>query len=210
MADYLRISSQFFTETNSPLGITITDDTLLQEFMISRIIGNYMGDNPRKGKTYFWIPNHLKDAVGKIYPRSFLKLFSFAATRRLGEFNSKNLPKDTLLTPSDLQGALEETSNDRIIELLDEYPWLEPLKNSLNGLKVPVAKEVFLEKIENTRWREEREKQPPVSHPEEIIQYLLKLGIIEIRSDQRVNMPEIYMYGFGVKRPGGVKRPKRT
>ncbi|TAE54617.1 MAG: hypothetical protein EAZ76_01880 [Nostocales cyanobacterium] len=210
MVDYLRISPQFFTETNSPLGITITDDTLLQEFMISRMIGNYMGDNPRKGKTYSWIPNHLKDARGKIYPRSFLKLFSFAATRRLGEFNPKNLPKDTLLTPSDLQGALVETSNDRIIELLDEYPWLEPLKNSLNGLKVPVVKEIFLEKIENTRWREEIEKQPPVSHPEEIIQYLLNLGIIEIRSDQRVNMPEIYMYGFGVKRPGGVKRPRRT
>lgn len=214
MVDYLlhispNISPKLFTETNTHLGIMITDDALVQEFMIGKIIGNYMGDNYRKGKTYFWISNHLKDAGERIYPRTFLKLFSLAATRRLGEFNPKNLPRDTLLTPSDLQGALVETSNDRIRELLDEYPWLEPLKNSLNGLKVPVTEEIFLERIENTRWSEETGKQPPISQPAEIMRYLLKLGIIEIRSDQRVNMPEIYMYGFGVKRPGGVKRPKR-
>jgi hypothetical protein len=40
------------------------------------------------------------------------------------------------------------------------------------------------------------------------MRYLLQLGIVESRSDKRVNMPEIYMYGFGVKRSGGVKRPK--
>ncbi|MFN7658995.1 MAG: hypothetical protein ACK5P3_12825, partial [Dolichospermum sp.] len=86
---------------------------------------------------------------------------------------------------------------------------LEPLKNSLNGLKVPVEEEIFLDKLKNTMWSEESGKQPPTLNPEEIIQYLLQLGIIDRRYDQRVNMPTIYMYGFGVKRPGGVKRPKR-
>ncbi|MFN9399653.1 MAG: hypothetical protein ACK57R_10855, partial [Dolichospermum sp.] len=136
--------------------------------------------------------------------------FSLPAQRRIDESDIQNLPGDTLLTPSDLQGALVDISKIyRIGELVDEYPWLEPLKNSLNGLKLTVEEEIFLDKLKNTIWSEEPGKQPPTSKPEEIMQYLLQLGIIDRRSDKRVNMPIIYMYGFGVKRPGGVKRPKR-
>ncbi|MDP5018609.1 MAG: hypothetical protein NWQ43_15135, partial [Dolichospermum sp.] len=159
--------------------------------------------------THLWIPNHLKDSGGRIYPRAFLKLFSLPAQRRIDESDMQNLTGDTLLTPSDLQAALVDISEYRIGELVDEYPWLEPLKNSLNGLKVPVEEGIFLDKLKNTTWSEEVGKQPPTSKSEEIMRYLLQLGIIENRSDKRVNMPEIYMYGFGVKRPGGVKRRKR-
>ncbi len=209
MADYLGTLPNFLKETNTPLGITITSSEYSHQFMIEKIIGRFMGENPRKGYTYSWIPNHLKDAGGRIDPRSLLKLFSLAANRRLGDFNPQNLSGDTLLNPSDLQGAIVEASEHRIEELVDEYPWLAPLKNSLNGLKVPVEEEIFLDKLKNTIWSEEPGKQPPTSKPEEIMGYLLQLGIIDRRSDKRVNMPIIYMYGFGVKRPGGVKRPKR-
>ncbi|OBQ39096.1 MAG: hypothetical protein AN485_06620 [Anabaena sp. MDT14b] len=212
MAEYLRrISpSNFLKETNTPLGIIITSNEVSHEFTIGRIINRFMGDNPRKGYTHLWIPNNLKDAGGRIYPRTFLQLFSLPAQRRIDEYDIQNLPGDTLLTPSDLQGALVDISKIyRIGELIDEYPWLEPLKNSLNGLKLTVEEEIFLDKLKNTIWSEEPGKQPPTSKPEEIMGYLLQLGIIDRRSDKRVNMPIIYMYGFGVKRPGGVKRPKR-
>ena len=209
MAEYLCTVPNFLKENSPLLGINITSVEYSHQFMIEKIVGRFMGDNPRKGYTYSWIPNHLKDAGGRIYPRVFLKLFSLAAKRRLEESNLQTLPGDTLLIPSDLQGALFDTSQDRIRELVDEYSWLQPLKDSLNGLKVPVAEEIFLDKLENTTWSQEPGKQPPISKPEEIIRYLLQLGIIEIRSDKRVNIPEIYMYGFGVKRPGGVTRPKR-
>ncbi|MFM5889013.1 MAG: P-loop ATPase, Sll1717 family [Dolichospermum sp.] len=211
MAEYLRrISpSNFLKETNTPLGIIITANEVSHEFVIGRIIDRLMGDNPRKGYTYPWIPNNLKDAGGRIYPRAFLQLFSLPAQRRIDESDLQNLTGDTLLTPADLQSALVDISKYRIRELVDEYPWLEPLKNSLNGLKVPVEEEIFLDKLKNTIWSEESGKQPPTLNPEEIMQYLLQLGIIDRRSDKRVNMPIIYMYGFGVKRPGGVKRPKR-
>ena len=209
MADYLGTLPRFLKETNTELGIIITPIEYSHQFMIEKIIGRFMGENPRKGFTYSWIPNHLKDAGGRIDPRSLLNLFSLAANRRLGHFNPQNLSGDTLLNPSDLQGAIVEASEHRIGELVDEYPWLAPLKNSLNGLKVPVEEEIFLDKLKNTTWSEESGKQPPTLNPEEIMRYLLQLGIIDRRSDKRVNMPEIYMYGFGVKRPGGVKRPKR-
>jgi hypothetical protein len=101
-----------------------------------------------------------------------------------------------------------ETSNDRIKELAEEYPWLESLKGSFKNLNVPIPKEKFLEAISKTSWRESTKHQPPSTKPEEILQYLLQLNIVETRLDERINMPEIYLYGFNVKRRGGVKRPK--
>ncbi|MFN9398622.1 MAG: hypothetical protein ACK57T_02490, partial [Dolichospermum sp.] len=117
---------------------------------IGRIINRFMGDNPRQGYTQLWITNYLKDAGGRIYPRAFLQLFSLPAQRRIDESDLQNLTGDTLLTPADLQSALVDISKYRIRELVDEYPWLEPLKKSLNGLKVPVAEEIFLDKLKNT------------------------------------------------------------
>jgi hypothetical protein len=111
-----------------------------------------------------------------------------------------------LLQPSDLQGALMNTSDDRIRELQEEYPWLESLKTSLINQIAPMPKEIFLDAIQSTTWSPE--KKPPVTNPEGILQYLLQLGIVESRSDGRINMPEIYLYGFKVKRKGGVQRPK--
>jgi hypothetical protein len=167
------------------------------------MIGKYMGSGAKKGITYRWIPNHLQDAGGRIAPRSFLKLFVLAAEVRLeqSEFFEESI---NLLQPSDLQGALMNTSEERIRELKDEYPWLESLKNSLRGLEAPIQKDIFLDALQTSGLTSQ---QLPSTSSEGLLQYLLQLGIIESRSDGRINMPEIYLHGFGVKRKGGVKRP---
>jgi tetratricopeptide (TPR) repeat protein len=142
-------------------------------------------------------------AGGRIAPRSFLKLFVLAAEVRLeqSEFFEESI---NLLQPSDLQGALMNTSEERIRELKDEYPWLESLKNSLRGLEAPIQKDIFLDALQTSGLTSQ---QLPSTSSEGLLQYLLQLGIIESRSDGRINMPEIYLHGFGVKRKGGVKRP---
>lgn len=209
MADYMWIMPNLIKETNTDLGIMVTADELLFESMIEKIIGKFMGANARKGYTYKWIPNHLQDAGRRIAPRSFLNLFSKAAERRLDKLSEQSLPETALLHPSDLQGALMETSKDRIGELASEgYPWLESLKTSLKGLTVPTEKITFLDAIANTEWNEQVEKLPFINKPEEVLEYLLQLGIVESLSEERINMPEIYLYGFEVKRKGGIKRPK--
>jgi hypothetical protein len=209
MTEYLRIVPNLINDSNTPLGITTVKEEQLFQSMIEKIIGKFMGANARKGYTYSWIPNHLQDAGGRIAPRSFLKLFSASANRRLQKFDEQTLPGTTLLQPSDLQGALIDTSDDRIRELAqEEYPWLEALKTSLIGLEVPIQKSKFLEALTATEWSEQIGQRPPTTKPEEVLKYLLQLGIVESRSDGRINMPEIYLYGFQVKRRGGIKRPK--
>lgn len=205
MTEYLQNIPELIIENKTGLGWTATSNEKLFEELIERMIGKYMGANAKKGITYRWIPNHLQDAGGRIAPRSFLKLFALAAQSRIQQHSTVE-QNTLLLQPSDLQGALMNTSDDRIRELQEEYPWLESFKMSLVDLTAPMQKEVFLDAVNSTRWSPE--KQPPVTNPEAILQYLLQLGIIESRSDGRINMPEIYLYGFKVKRKGGVKRPK--
>ncbi|PHX54274.1 hypothetical protein CP500_017030 [Tychonema bourrellyi FEM_GT703] len=205
MTEYLQNIPKLIIENKTGLGWTATSNEKLFEELIERMIGKYMGPNAKKGITYRWIPNHLQDAGGRIAPRSFLKLFALAAQSRIQQHSTVE-QNTLLLQPSDLQGALMNTSDDRILELQEEYPWLESLKMSLVNLSAPMPKEVFLERVKSTTWIPE--KQPPVTNPEGILQYLLQLGIIEGRLDGRINMPEIYLYGFQVKRKGGVKRPK--
>ncbi|MEB3121777.1 MAG: hypothetical protein VKL41_11205 [Snowella sp.] len=205
MTEYLQNIPDLIIENKTGLGWTATSNEKLFEELIERMIGKYMGANAKKGITYRWIPNHLQDAGGRIAPRSFLKLFALAAQSRIQQHSTveQNM---LLLHPSDLQGALMNTSDDRIRELQEEYPWLESLKTSLVNLIAPMQKEIFLDAVKSTIWSPE--KQPPVTNPEGILQYLLQLGIVESRSDGRINMPEIYLYGFKVKRKGGVKRTK--
>ncbi len=205
MRAYLQTIPDLIMESQTSLGWMATSDEQLLEKLIEKAIGKYMGANPRKGITYRWIPNHLQDAGGRIAPRSFLKLFALAAERRMEQTPT---PEETLLQPADLQGALMDTSEDRIQELQEEYPWLESLKDSFVGLNAPVPRNDFLEAIQSTQWSEKPEKRPPATKPEEILRYLLQLGVVESRLDERINMPEIYLYGFQVKRRGGVKRPK--
>lgn len=206
MVEYLGTISGLIYENDSPLGFNATADEACFEALVEKMIGKYMGSSPKRGYTYRWIPNHLQDAGGRIAPRSFLKLFSLAAERRSEQ---QNLLGSSLLHPSDLQGALMDTSKDRIQELaFEEYPWLEALKTSLSGTEVPMARERFLKALDETEWSKQPGKQPPASDPEDILKYLLQLGVVESRSDGRINIPEIYLYGFEVKRRGGVKRPK--
>ena len=206
MQEYLQEISGLIGESKTELGLTASLSEELFEKIIERMIGKYMGANAKKGITYRWIPNHLQDAGGRIAPRSFLKLFSLAAQQRMDNISS--ITQNTvLLQPSDLQGALMKTSEDRIQELQEEYPWLESLKTSLVDLTAPIQKDILLERVAATHWISAKQ-QPPVSTPEGILQYLLQLGIVESRFDGRINMPEIYLYGFGVKRKGGVQRPQ--
>ena len=210
MRDYLEeLVPNLISDSDSPLGWLASADESRLESAINKMIGKFMGNSPIQGYVYSWIPNHLQDTQSRITPRTFLRLFSLAAERRLEHFDPTALAGSQLLKPSDLQEALIKTSDDRIQELAQEaYPWLEALKTSLKGFNLPIAEATFLEALQNTEWSELPGQQPPSSKPAEVLEYLLQLGIVEISMDRRVNMPKIYMYGFGLTRRGGRKRRK--
>ena len=43
---------------------------------------------------------------------------------------------------------------------------------------------------------------------EQVLRTLIELGVMSERSDGRIDVPDIYRYGFGILRKGGVKRAR--
>ncbi len=202
MRDWLR-PIRLELRDRGELGWTVGEmsDSLQQRF-VERLAGKLMGRGVRKGYTYRWIPNRLQDAQGQIVPRSILCLLGFAADSA----SRGPLPRGPrLLTPPDLQAALEPTSKERVAEIREEFPLVERIEN-LRGRHVWMDREETIEALE----------APVPGEPEGlphdgrvVFDELLRLGVLKIRKkDDRVDVPDIYRYGYGIKRKGGVARPR--
>ncbi len=166
-----------------------------------RLAGELMGRGVKKGYTYRWIPNRLQDAQGQIVPRSILCLVGFAAE----EAARHPLSKGTrLVTPQDLLSALEPTSRERVAEIKEEFALVERIEN-LRGRRVLMDPEEAMGQL----------GEPVAGEPDglpldgkQVFDELLRLGVISVRKDGRVDVPDIYRYGYGILRKGGVARPR--
>lgn len=106
----------------------------IQKF-VEMLLGIYMGNSPKQGRSYSWVPNHLQDANGALSPRSFLKCFSIAAQGMVEQPEEQEKLRDPqLISLTRIQGALIAVSDDRVKELQEEYSWLEELKGPFSGL----------------------------------------------------------------------------
>jgi hypothetical protein len=170
--------------------------------VVHQMIGEFMGAGPKKGRSFEWIPNHLQDAKGDIFPRSMLNLFSLAAT---DEIENQRAKPGKLLAPESLAYAIEKVSERRIGELKEAYPWLDALRPVLKDKLVPVDYSVMAEWLESVEWNQ----KPPVSGAKSQIELLLQLGIFRRTGDGRLHVPDIYLFGFGLKRKGGIPRPSQ-
>jgi hypothetical protein len=172
-----------------------------QKSFVDHLAGELMGTGAKKGLTYRWIPNRLQDAHARAVPRSILSLVRNAANfslRRGPEAQSLRL-----LTPGELQGALEETSKRRANELREEFPVVERLQN-LRGTTVMLARKRAIEALSRaTQIGDEHNDDG-----EQVLRTLIELGVVSERPDGRIDVPDIYRYGFGILRKGGVKRPQ--
>lgn len=205
---YLRqIQGLVSEEKFSSLGYIPTKERGLIEQFVIQLVGKYMGNSPKRGLSYQWMPNHLQDANGALAPRAFLKCFSTAAVGMLNDERTlASLEEDRLILPTMIQNALVSVSEDRVRELQEEYPWLETLKPMLQGMTMLVDQGTFLNAIDMTRWTDRERKRLPSETKIGLFKVLQKLGIIYLASDGRVNVPEIYLHGFGMKRRGGLRR----
>lgn len=182
----------------------------LYRLLAEKMIGTYMGKNAKKGASYTWIPNHIQDANGQIAPRSFLKCFVFAAEDMLEcENDISALEDERILQPARLQGAVARVSADRVQELTqEEYQWLQNLIVRLDKKAMLMEMEEFLDYLHPENWPEAERGKLPGRTEMEILEALLALGIVMKTADNRINVPEIYLHGFGLKRKGGIRRSK--
>lgn len=166
----------------------------------SALAGELMGSGIKKGYTHNWIPARLKDAGGLIVPRSMLRLLSEAARHARRE--DRRRTSRSLIQPVDLVAALVETSRQRVTELREEWPVVARLAN-LEGASMLMDRAEVEERLGRRVGQDQLSRDG-----EKIFDELRRIGVLEQRVDGRVDVPDIYRYGYGIKRKGGARKPK--
>jgi hypothetical protein len=188
----------------------------LQERVVEALADRTMGGGPKRGCTYTWIPLHLADAKGRISPRSYLLAFKKAA-----EYTAETRPDHTLaLHYTAIQQGVVKASTVRVDEIGEDYPWIKPLLEAARDAVVPMASGEL-----SRRWtpdcldemvRAGANKLPPrryTSDPlrsgkhDALIDDLVELAVLYRTTDRRLNMPDIFRVGYGIRRKGGVRPP---
>ena len=184
--------------------------------LVEALAGQHMG-SPKRGHVFTWIPIHLADALRQISPRTFLTAWREAASHGPRPQN----------TPVDHQGILEgvrRASEDRFAELSQDYPWVRALLEPLRGQMVPMEHDRLLElwrssgAAVNASLQSQNEDKPVLVPRREqddsleiiFLKALEFIGVLEVRKNGKVDVPDIFRVEAGIKRRGGVKPPVRT
>jgi len=163
------------------------------------LAGRVMGAGVKKGFTHRWIANHLQDGQVRVVPRSLLVLLGTAAERALQSGQST----DKLISPTDLSFALKQTSLARVSELREEFPIVKRLQN-LEGAVL------FLEESEVRRLvaRPIDSSDTWTQDGAAVVDQLIDIGVLVRRKPGKIDVPDLYRYGFDIKRKGGVASPR--
>lgn len=187
-------------------------DESIQQAVFHSLAGKWMGTDAKRGNTYTWLPKHLADGFGQVSPRSFLAALRAAASEEI--IKDQKLP----LHYQAINKGVQKASQIRVEELKEDYRWIDVLVGPLAGMSVPCEFEVIEE-----RWAQESvtEKLKLIDNEgvrlppsrlgqgyQGIRQDLVDLGIFMTMHDGRINMPDVYRIGYGLRRRGGVKPVK--
>ena len=173
---------------------------------IERIIGPYMGVGVKKGRTYRWLIDHVRDGRGRALPRPFVRLIEEAAWIEADAPRSVRWPR--IIHPTSLRSALDKVSDEYVEHAKAEWPWLQGIKERVKGEQVPWERRRDLERLlEPSRGGgENRLGRPPFDDPRELVEYLVEVGVFRRRPDERIDVPDLFLYGLGLKRKGGVRQ----
>lgn len=199
-------------DTDSELGeIPKIDNAEQARPLISRMVGRYMGANVNKGLTYRWLLDHIRDGRGQAIPRPLVRLIESASEVQRNTGTSPKYP--VLIEPRRLRRALEIVSKEHVESSSDEWNWLKVLGASLS--QDPSTREVpwdrrQVERVLERSWRalkgQDTKASLPADSGRDFVSYLIEVGIFRERHDGRLDVPDLFLFGLGLKRKGGVAR----
>lgn len=205
------------TDSRTRLPRSLVADETAQHKVFDRIAGEYMGA-VRRGIPYTWLMTHLADARNQVSPRTFLRALKFAAEH-------DPPPDDTAINHHGIAEGVRRASENRVIDLKEDYPWVPPALDALKGILVPCDPQGML-----GRWRERgiigklKEQTPPAKTPawlaaargdddsslEALLSAMANIGVIERRvTTGKVDVPDIFRLPADIRRKGGVTPQQR-
>jgi hypothetical protein len=131
-------------------------------------------------------------------------LIEEAARQELQHFGTLRPPR--LLQPASLRRSLDRVSEDHVVQSRDEWPWLDAVKQKLAADPlVPWQREKEATALLEGLVRDSGGSGPPFEG-RELLEYLLEIGVLRRRPDGRVDAPDLFLAGLGLRRKGGVKK----
>jgi hypothetical protein len=222
------IDSKHGEQFRSETGWTdsFSGDEARQRDILERVASKYMGTDRRKGYTYTWLPNHLADGKQQVSPRSFLSAL-WRATQRTEEAFSSHA---YALHWDAIRQGVQHASQIRVLEVKEDTPWVSNAIEPLRGTQVPIEKDDVIGRWQDSglstelstqRLRtnelpdDDSENQPmfatgPLNTDyEDLITELIDLGVMTRRTNQKLDLPDVYRIAFDIGRKGGVPRIKQ-
>lgn len=183
-----------------------TDETL-QRRLFHTLAGEWMGTNKRRGYPYTWLPNHLADAHEQVSPRSFLSALREAADESAERYRDHSVA----LHYEAIKRGVQKASQIRVQEVAEDFPWIREVMAPLHDLTVPCEltniDERWVSDNLQTRLGAQLRGVLPQRSGEfspGLCEQLVAAGIFTRMSDRRINLPDVYRVGFGLRRMGGV------
>ncbi len=216
--------SQLETNTSSLFHVSSSfkRNTDEQRQLFALLAGEWMGKDPRRGVPYVWTVSHLADGQGITSPRSFLIALRNAAEFSQEKYSDHHFP----LHYEGIKKGVQQASQVRVAELKEDYWWLGQITEPLRGITLPCEFSTLEEKWQKTfpsgienlpikinNVKDDATSRLPIQSSNNGWQGLKndleKIGIINLKKDGRIDMPDLYRVGFGLGRRGGVKPIKR-
>lgn len=172
--------------------------------VVERMVGAYMGANRKKGLVYRWLVDHVRDGQGRALPRPLVRLIEEAARQELQHFG--NVRPKRLLEPASLRRALDRVSSDHVAQSKDEWPWLEEVRKGVAASPlVPWERDRDVVRLLE-RFASSAGSAAPPFEGRDLLEYLIEIGILRRRPDGRIDAPDLFLSGLGLRRKGGVRR----
>jgi hypothetical protein len=201
--EYIR-GSNLWTEDGSIGHVPVLDSWQNARPAMERMIGPYMGANRKKGLVYRWLLDHVRDGRGRALPRPFVTLIEEAARIELS--STRPLREPRLLDPGALRRALDRVSEVHVDHARDEWPWLDILRGCFKDQLVPWDRERDVVRLlDGIGLSGDLSRRPPFEG-RDFLDYLVEVGILRRRGDDRIDAPDLFLTGLGLKRKGGVRR----
>lgn len=189
-----------------------------QKTLFQKIAGPFMGKNEKRGFPYTWVPVHLADARREVAPRTFLLALRQAA-------HHSPAPTETAIDYHGIFDGVRSASEQRLLELEEDYPWVSSALEPLRGVQVPAEARIIFEKwkqvgVIETISRHHRTKGPigldltTVTSSDDaglsVLQSNLEaIGVMEVRANGKIDIPDIFRVKAGILRKGGVTPQQR-
>jgi hypothetical protein len=169
------------------------------------MIGPYMGANQKKGLVYRWLLDHVRDGRGRGLPRPFVRLIEEAAHTEYSTLHPLKEPR--ILDPGAVRRALDHVSDEHVGHALNEWPWLDLIKERFKGELVPWDRERdVVQLLDGPMSSTDSSRSLPPFKGRDLVDYLAEVGILRLRPDGRIDAPDLFLSGLGLKRKGGVRR----